>query len=239
MTTSTTPPGMPSTASVLLVEDEPDLADAVAGYLRHAGHRVLLAGDGLSGLRLFFGERPDLVILDLMLPGLSGFEVLRAVRDTGSGPQTPVLLLTARSHESDVLEGFAIGADDYVTKPFRPRELVARVQAILRRKPTLPEHLLGLHGLRLLPERREAWLGEQRLELTANEFSLLLSLLQHPGRVFRRAELLDARNNLDTEALERTVDAHIRNLRRKIGAEHIETVYGVGYRYPDHVDHAE
>jgi two-component system, OmpR family, response regulator AdeR len=218
---------------VLVVEDEPDLADALLGYLRHAGYRSAHAADGLAALRLFYADPPAVVLLDLMLPGLSGFEVLRTLRQSGSaGHKTPVLVLTARASEGDVLDGFAYGADDYVTKPFRPREVMARLRALLRRSQPPQTCLEGVAGLVLDPARHQAHLGGQVLELTKSEFELLASFLRAPGRVFRRQELLDARSDLDSDALERTVDAHIRNLRRKLGANHaIETVYGVGYRY--------
>jgi DNA-binding response OmpR family regulator len=215
---------------VLVVEDELDIAESLIGYLRYAGLMVVHAADGIQAIKLFFQQQPTLVLLDLMLPGLTGLEVLRTVRESS---RVPIIVLTARSNEQDVLLGFELGADDYITKPFRPREVMARVQAVLRRwvVPT-PLVLTGANGLEVQVETRSVRLAEQNLDLTPAEFDLLITLLKAPNRVFTRFELLDAIGANEQDTLERTVDAHMKNLRKKLGNQHqIETIYGVGYRY--------
>jgi two-component system response regulator AdeR len=214
---------------ILLVEDEPDIANSLTGFLRLTGYRVSHAPDGLKALELFFNQKPDLVLLDIMLPGLTGLEVLRSVREEG---QTPLVILSARADERQILEGFSLGADDYITKPFRLREVGARLEAVLRRAAPRGAVVQGLNGLTLSLEGRTAQLGEQRVELTAAEFDLLVAFVQTPGKVFSRAELLDLISGYERDTLERTVDTHIKNLRRKLGEGHgLETVFGVGYRY--------
>ena len=220
----------PDAPLVLIVEDEPEIAQGVIDFLHHAGYRTLHAGDGLRALEVFFHERPDLVVLDLMLPKLHGLEVLRLIRDEHA---TPVVILTAKGNQDDRLRGFELGADDYVVKPFWPKELVARVDAVLRRvkTPVQPE-LQGANGLRLNLETRTAHQGEVRLELRPVEFDLLAVFLRAPQKVFSRVALLEAVAGPDSDTLERTVDAHVTNLRRKLGEGHgIETVHGLGYRY--------
>ena len=214
---------------ILLVEDEPDIADSLVGFLRLMNYWVSYAPDGLKALELFFKHKPDLVLLDIMLPGLTGLEVLRTVREDH---QTPVVILTARADERDILKGFDLGADDYITKPFRLREVGARLEAVLRRAGPKNEVVAGLNGLALNLESRTAQLGEARVELTAAEFDLLAAFLQTPGKVFSRAELLELISGYERDTLERTIDTHIKNLRRKLGEGHgLETVFGVGYRY--------
>ncbi|GGJ66686.1 response regulator transcription factor [Deinococcus aquiradiocola] len=216
---------------VLVVEDEPDIAATVGRYLERADLRVELAHDGPAALSAFERVRPALIVLDLMLPGLSGWEVLRAIRLLHD---TPVIALTARVTQEDRLEGFALGADDYVTKPFYPQELVSRVKAVLRRSGVNGD-VAGRGGLSIQVQRRRVLLGTQTLELRPTEFAMLLKLVSAPGRVFSRSELLLASSDEPRDTLERTVDVHIRNLRLKLGADHgIETVFGVGYRYATH-----
>jgi two-component system response regulator AdeR len=220
---------------VLIVEDEQEIADGLAGFLARAGYRTRHAGDGLSALEAFFNDQPDLVLLDLMLPGIGGLEVLRAVRGAEADWQraTPVIALTSRTSQEDRLRGFEHGADDYVPKPFWPKEVVARVDAVLRRvrKPT-ETVLHGSQGLELNLETRQVHQGETIIELRPAEFELLTTFLRAPNRVFTRAELLEAVRGGDSESLERTVDTHVANLRRKLGEDHgLETVFGVGYRY--------
>ena len=215
---------------VLIVEDELEIAEGVRDFLQHAGYRTVHAEDGLKALEVFFAEQPGLVVLDLMLPKLHGLEVLRLIREDS---KTPVVILTAKGNQDDRLRGFELGADDYVVKPFWPKELVARVDAVLRRvvTPSEPE-LLGANGLRLNLEQRTVMLIETRIDLRPVEFDLLAVFLRAPEKVFSRAALLEAIARPDSETLERTVDAHITNLRRKLGEGHgIETVHGVGYRY--------
>jgi DNA-binding response OmpR family regulator len=219
----------PNPPHVLIVEDEPDIADGLVGYLRQAGFRTTHAADGLSALEAFFAGQPDLVLLDLMLPRLSGLEVLRTIRE--SGP-TPVIALTAKTDQHDRLRGFELGADDYIPKPFWPLEVVARASAVLRRAPTPEAVLEGANGLKLDLETREVTVRGARLELRPTEFELLAALLRVPNRVFTRTELLEAMGRADADTLERAVDVHVKNLRKKLGPDQpLETVFGVGYRY--------
>jgi DNA-binding response OmpR family regulator len=214
---------------ILIVEDEPDIAAGLVGYLAQAGFRTTHAADGLSALEAFFADKPDLVLLDLMLPRLSGLEVLRSIR---ASETTPVIALTARVDQQDRLRGFELGVDDYIPKPFYPLEVVARVNAVLRRATPAETVLNGVHGLKLNLETREVSLLEVKLELRPAEFDLLSALLRSQNRVFTRAELLEALGRADADTLERAVDVHIKNLRKKLGASQpLETVFGVGYRY--------
>ncbi|WP_309572453.1 response regulator transcription factor [Deinococcus sp.] len=213
---------------ILIVEDEPDIAGTLGRYLERAGLRVVLAHDGRRGLELFVEHRPSLVILDLMLPGLGGLEVLRSLRLLGS---VPVVALTALVSQNDRLRGFELGADDYVPKPFYPLEVVSRVQALLRRSG-VGRPLEGRGGLTLDSVSRRVQQGGHHLELRPSEFALLSAFLLFPDRVFSRSELLDALGHETHDTLERTVDVHIRNLRQKLGPDHgICTVFGSGYRY--------
>ena len=215
-------------ASVLLIEDNFEVANALVGFLRQRGYLVEHTNHGLEGLKIFHTKPPDVLLLDIMMPGLTGLEVLRQVRETS---QIPVLVLTARADEREILEGFALGADDYITKPFRMLEVLARLQAVLRRVKKPSENLVTAHGLSFQLEARMVSLNNQTLELTLAEYDLLLRLVQHPNRVFKRSELVEITSN-ERETLERTVDTHIKNLRKKLGANHhLETVYGIGYRY--------
>jgi two-component system alkaline phosphatase synthesis response regulator PhoP len=220
--------------TVLVVDDEPKIARLARDYLEHAGYVVLTAGDGPSAVQVARTRRPDLVVLDLGLPGLDGLEVLRSIRTTGP---MPVVVLTARDTELDKLLGLELGADDYVTKPFSPRELVARVRAVLRRSERAPEtgDRIAVGDLVLDVPRMRATVGERPVELTPTEFSLLATLARHPGRVFTRSQLLDAAHGEAFEAYERAIDAHVKNIRRKLEPEparprYLLTVYGVGYR---------
>jgi DNA-binding response OmpR family regulator len=220
--------------TVLVVDDEPKIARLARDYLEHAGYAVLTAGDGPSAVQVARTRRPDLVVLDLGLPGLDGLEVLRSIRTTGA---MPVVVLTARDTELDKLLGLELGADDYVTKPFSPRELVARVRAVLRRSERAPEtgDRIAVGDLVLDVPRMRATVAERPIELTPTEFSILASLARHPGRVFTRSQLLDAAHGEAFEAYERAIDAHVKNIRRKLEPEparprYLLTVYGVGYR---------
>ncbi len=219
-------------ALVLVVEDEPEIAEILEGYLRREGFRTERAADGKQALNLIRAARPDLVLLDIMLPEMDGLEVLRRVRSNGN---TPVILLTARTEDLDKLLGLELGADDYVTKPFSPREVVARVKAVLRRAAPseASRAILRVGPLEIDSEKVVARLGVERLELTPTEFRLLETLARTPGKAFTRAELLEAALP-ESDALERVVDVHLKNLRRKLeqagGAHLLETVRGVGYR---------
>ena len=222
-------------ATVLVVEDEKDILDVVDFNLRQAGYRVLKATDGAEGLRLARHDNPDLVVLDLMLPGMDGKEVCRRLKAGEDTRGIPVLMLTALSGETDRIIGFEIGADDYLTKPFSPRELALRVQAILRRsqEPVVDTGHLDIAGLSIDPARHLAQAEGCELDLTATEFKLLHYLAAHAGKVQTREILLSRVWGYAYEGYARTVDTHIRRLRKKLGelADRIETVRGIGYRF--------
>ena len=213
--------------SVLVVEDEPDIADAVVSRLRNDGFDARAVGDGLHAVELCRSLRPDLVVLDLMLPGLDGIEVCRRIQ---AERRVPVVMLTARDDETDLLVGLAVGADDYVTKPFSPRELVARIRAVLRRvDDRATGEVLRHGGLELDQAERRVRRDGAEVHLTPIEFDLLAHLLARPRVVFAREQLLaDVWGYADGTG-PRTVDSHIRSLRRKLGDDAIRTVHGVGY----------
>lgn len=225
-------------ATILVVDDEEPIVELVASYLVAEGYVVQCAYDGITALSLARSIRPDLVVLDVMLPGIDGLEVCRRLHQ-----ETPVyvLMLTARAEEVDKLIGLSIGADDYLTKPFSPRELVARVKAILRRNRQSPIHsperpILQFDVLRINPERREVWRGDLLVELTPREFDLLYALASYPGRVFTREDLLQRVWGDDFAGIDRVVDVHVGVLRRKLeddpsSATLIQTVRGVGYKF--------
>jgi DNA-binding response OmpR family regulator len=221
--------------TILVVDDEPTIVEVVELYLRREGYQVVTTGDGAAVLRLAAEHRPALVILDLMLPGLSGLDITRQLRE--SGP-IPIIMLTARSEEADRVVGLELGADDYVTKPFSPRELVARVRAVLRRMaaatPAAPA-LLALGRLQLDPAARTVALDGQPISLTVREFDLLQFLMRNPGQVFTREQLLDQVWGFTFASDMSTVTVHIRRLREKIeqdpaNPQLLQTVWGVGYR---------
>jgi len=228
---------MPRTdsAHVLLVEDEQTTAETVALYLRDAGFRVSHASDGVEGLRLARSLDPDLVLLDLALPGLEGTEVCRSLRAESS---LPIIMVTARTTEDERIAGLELGADDYVPKPFSPRELVSRVRAVLRRSALRPIETRGrwsFDGLVMDGTERSLRVEGRAVGLTPTEFELLSVLLRSPGRVFSRSELIARVFGHDFDGEERTVDVHVKNLRRKLQGEgerrrRIRTVFGVGYR---------
>jgi DNA-binding response OmpR family regulator len=226
-------------ARILIVEDEPAVADLIAYNLRRARFEISVARDGLSALRLAGSFRPDLILLDLMLPELDGLDVCRELRRSSS---VPVIMLTARGEEADRVSGLELGADDYVTKPFSMRELLARIRAVLRRAPSAVKapaggkELLGPAGLTLNPETRTASSGGKPLELTQLEFDLLALFLAHPKRVFRREQLLEQVWGYAYAGDVRAVDSAVKRLRAKLHARHpgpefIESVRGVGYRF--------
>jgi two-component system alkaline phosphatase synthesis response regulator PhoP len=218
---------------IMVIEDEKEIRDLVRYNLERAGYRVNVAAGGEEGLEQLFASRPDALVLDLMLPGLSGLEILKEVRGESSTRDLPVVVLTARGAEMDKLLGFEHGADDYMTKPFSPRELVARLQALLRRAhPHRAESATGVGALRVDPSAREASYAGQPLTLTPREFDLLAFLVRHPGRVVSREELLRKVWGYDYMGETRTVDVHVRRLRVKLGAGSglIATVTGAGYK---------
>ncbi|MEW5958168.1 MAG: response regulator transcription factor [Chloroflexota bacterium] len=225
------------TAKILVVDDEQKMVKLVRTYLEGAGFRVVVAYDGQEALAIFRHEQPDLLVLDLMLPEIDGLDVARTIRRASN---VPIIMLTARAEETDRLIGLELGADDYVVKPFSPRELVARVRAVLRRVgagPAQPQ-LITAGTLALDLGRREARLAGRPIPLTTAQFDLLTVLAQHPGQVFSRMQLLDAVQGEAFEGYERTVDAHIKNLRRALGDDprdprYILTVRGVGYKFAE------
>ena len=218
--------------TVLVVEDEPAIADAVVQRLRSEGFDARAVGDGVRAVELCARLEPDLVVLDLMLPGLDGLEVCRRIQ---AERRVPVVMLTARDDETDLIVGLSVGADDYVTKPFSPRELVARIRAVLRRVADAAdagegEGVVLRHGrLQLDPATRQVLLDGAEVHLTPIEFDLLAHLLVRPGVVFRREQLLAEVWGYADGAGPRTVDSHVRALRRKLGEEAVRTVHGVGY----------
>ncbi len=223
--------------TVLVVDDEPRIVDLARDYLEHAGFAVLTAADGPSALRAARTRKPDVLVLDLGLPGMDGLDVARELRrDSG----VPIVMLTARDDEVDRILGLEIGADDYVTKPFSPRELVARIRAILRRvdRQTEPGDRVEAAGVSIDVARMRVEADGRTIELTPTEFQLLLTLARQPGRIFTRSQLLDAIHGLAFESYERAIDAHVKNLRHKLEPDparprYVLTVYGVGYRFAE------
>jgi two-component system alkaline phosphatase synthesis response regulator PhoP len=221
--------------TILIVDDEPKIVTLARDYLERAGFAVTSAGDGQTALATFRAQPPDLIVLDLGLPGRDGLDVTRAVRRDSD---VPIIMLTARGEESDKLVGLELGADDYMVKPFSPKELVARVRAVLRRaegRAGPAADMLHAGDLTLDVPRLRLTVGGRTVELTATEFQLLATLARQPGRIFTRAQLLDAVHGVAFESYERAIDTHIKNLRRKIEADprqprYIQTVYGVGYK---------
>ena len=231
--------GIMSGETILIVDDEPTIVEVVGLYLQREGFRVITAADGHAALRAVELQRPDLVVLDLMLPGLGGLEVTRRLR---AGGALPIIVLTARGEEADRVVGVELGADDYVTKPFSPRELVARVKAVLRRTNSVPAppapaeaSALAIGGLRLDAAARSVTLDGQPISLTVREFDLLQFLMRHPGQVFTREQLLDNVWGYTFASDMGTVTVHIRRLREKIERDpanptFLQTVWGVGYK---------
>jgi len=225
-------------ATILVVDDEPRIVQIVRDYLQHGGFAVLVASDGPTALRTARTGRPDLVVLDLGLPGQDGLDVARALRRDGD---VPIIMLTARSEESDKLVGLELGADDYLTKPFSPKELVAWVRTVLRRaegSKRQSELIRVGTDVSLDVPRMEARFGGRRVDLTKTEFQLLAALAREPGRVFTRAQLLDTVRGVAFESYERAIDAHVKNIRRKIEPDprsprYLLTVFGVGYRFAE------
>lgn len=232
-------PGLVGMKKILVVDDEIKILDLVCDYLKRAGYQVITAGDGLAALEKVKREKPDLIVLDLGLPKMDGLDVTREVRRFFT---TPIIMLTARGDESDKLIGLELGADDYLTKPFSPKELVARVRVVFRRIETYQQQdqqVFRIQDLSFdLPRMRVSAEDRSLEELTPTEFDLLVALAKAPGRIFTRAQLLDEIHGVAFESYERAIDAHIKNIRRKIEPnprepQYIHTVYGVGYRFAD------
>jgi two-component system, OmpR family, alkaline phosphatase synthesis response regulator PhoP len=223
--------------TVLVVDDERQIAQIARDYLEHAGFTVVVAADGAKALDLARSRRPDLIVLDLALPVIDGLDVARLLRRESD---VPIIMLTARVEESDRLAGLEIGADDYVTKPFSPRELVARVKAVLRRSDVSASRgdVFTVSDLTFDVPKVRLTRGRDAIEVTATEFQLLATLARQRGRVFTRAQLLDAIHGLEGDAFERAIDTHIKNIRRKIEPDtrnpiYVLTVYGIGYKFAD------
>jgi DNA-binding response OmpR family regulator len=225
--------------TVLVVDDEPKILEVVRDYLADAGFSVTTAGDGPSALAQARAIPPDLVVLDLGLPGLDGLDVAREMHRRSS---VPIIMLTARSDEVDRILGLELGADDYLVKPFSPRELVARVRAVLRRSDNRTDDGEGrpvaVRDVTIDPSRHRVTVAGRLVDLTATEFELLLHLARQPGRVFTRAQLLDVIHGIAVESYERAIDAHVKNIRRKLEPDphrprYVMTVHGVGYRFAE------
>ena len=230
-------PATSTSRRVLVVDDEPKIAETVGDYLRSAGYAVDTAASGQEAIASARCRPPDLVVLDLGLPGLDGLDVARELR---RGSSVPIIILTARGDETDRVLGLELGADDYLVKPFSLRELVARVRAVLRRTdgPTADREHLEVLDVTVDTARRRVTVGGRGVELTATEFDLMAQLARQPGRVFSRAQLLHAVHGVVVDAYERTVDAHVKNIRRKLEPDpqhprYLLTVHGVGYRFAD------
>ncbi len=227
-----------ATRTILVVDDEPGIVTIAGDYLKQAGFRVVTAAEWHEALRLVRHERPGLLVLDLMLPGMDGLDITRELRQDPATRKLPIIMLTARVEETDRLIGLELGADDYITKPFSPRELVARVRAVLRRSEgdNSSAGLLQFGELSIDLERRSVRRDGVLIELTATEFDLLAILAREPGRPFTRTQLLELAYDVSYAGYDRTVDAHIKNLRRKIepdprNPQYVLTIYGVGYRF--------
>ena len=221
--------------TVLVIDDEKDLIELVTYNLGKEGYDVIAATDGQSGLDVVKKHRPDLVVLDLMMPGLDGLQVCQRLRSDPRTGRIPIIMLTAKATEADRIVGLELGADDYITKPFSPREVVARVKAVLRRSTSQQEERQVIRSGELLIDLsgHEVTYRDQRVALTATEFRILEFLAARPGRVFSRDEIIDAALGSETAVFDRTVDVHITAIRRKLGpgAEQIETVRGFGYKF--------
>ncbi len=223
--------------TVMVVDDEPKIVQLARDYLEHAGFAVVVAHDGKAALATARAEKPDLVVLDLGLPELDGLDVARRLRGESN---VPIVMLTGRSEESDKLVGLELGADDYVTKPFSPKELVARVRAVLRRteRPRSEAEIVRVGDVTLDVPRMRTTIADRAVDLTPTEFQLVATMAREPGRVFTRAQLLDAVHGVAFESYERAIDAHVKNIRHKLEPDpasprYLLTVYGVGYRFAE------
>ncbi len=220
--------------AILVVDDEEDILELIQYNLKREGYAVLRAGTGEGGLALAESKLPDLVVLDLMLPGLDGLEVCRRLKGSRRTEKIPIIMLSAKGEEADIVTGLELGADDYITKPFSPKELVARIRAVLRRKE--PQEVEGktitVHNIRIDPDRYEVQVQGKKLELTFTEFGIFYTMAKRPGRVFTRSQLVEAIHGGNYVVSDRAVDVQITGLRRKLGhsGKYVETVRGVGYR---------
>jgi len=228
-------------ATILVIEDDPDIRELLSFSLSKEGWTILLASDGEEGLALLRSTNPDCVVLDIMLPGMDGLEILRALKADGARKRLPVIMATAKGEESDIVAGLELGAEDYVVKPFSPKVLAARIRSALRRAASRPtrdsgaEAFLAKGDMRLDVARHELRVKERKVDLSATEFAIMEFLLRNPGWVFSRSQIIDAVKGRDYPVTDRAVDVQILSLRRKLGeaGEEIETVRGVGYRLRD------
>ncbi|MBQ0799431.1 MAG: response regulator transcription factor [Porticoccaceae bacterium] len=228
-----------SGAHIVVVEDESDILEVLSYNLRREGFEVSSSLNGVQGLELIQQQLPDLVLLDLMLPGIDGLEICRRLRSNSASQHIPIVMVTAKGEESDVVLGLGIGADDYLVKPFSPKELIARVKAVLRRASAgaeaAGEQRVLIDGLDIDTSKYKVALNGEEIKFTATEFRLLHYLASHPGRVFSREQLLDRGFSTDAIVVDRNIDVHIRAIRKKLGDDQnfIETIRGVGYRFKD------
>ncbi len=226
-----------SKKTIVVVEDEADIREVLIYNLEREGYQVFGEADGIKGLKMIQEMIPDLVLLDLMLPGLDGLQICKHLKDTSATHQIPIVMVSARSSESDIVLGLELGADDYVTKPFSPRELLARVRAVLRRRTNSPDELAGLciscEGVIIDARRHEVLVDGIVVNLTATEFKLIHYLAQHPGWVFTRDQLMGKVMGQDNFIIDRNIDVHIQAVRKKLGSHRdlIETIRGIGYRF--------
>lgn len=224
---------------ITLIEDEPDIQEIIAYNLKREGYQVNAALNGESGLALIKQKKPDLILLDLMLPGMDGLEVCRRLRTEAENQHIPIIMVSAKGEESDVVLGLGLGADDYIAKPFSPKELIARVQAVLRRTQqvpqALPEEIIQRGELLIEPGKHKVSLGGKEIPFTASEFKMLATLAAKPGRVFTREQLINHSLGENVVVVDRNIDVHIRAIRKKLGEENafIETIRGIGYRFKD------
>ncbi len=225
--------------TVLVIEDEDDILEVIDYNLTREGYVVIRSRDGVDGLNRALQEQPDLVLLDLMLPELDGLEVCQRLRSDNRTSDIPIIMVTAKGEESDIVLGLGVGADDYIIKPFSPRELVARLKAVLRRTPNrdkrVTNELVQRDGLQVDPGRHRVLISQEEVPFTATEFRMLHFLATHPGRVFTRDKLLSNVIGEDSVVVDRTIDVHIKTIRKKLGSYRhlIETVRGVGYRFAE------
>lgn len=227
-----------SKIKIVIVEDEPDILEALEYNLARENFDVISATNGIDGLQLIQQHKPNLALLDLMLPGIDGLEICRQVRANSDIAQTPIIMLTAKSEESDIVLGLGIGADDYISKPFSPRELIARIKAMLRRDQSnvAPQkNSITINGLTINSHKFKVTFNGEKIKLTATEFRLLEYLAKHPGQVFSREQIMNNAYGSDVVVVDRNIDVHVRSIRKKIGEEHqfIETIRGVGYSFID------
>ena len=227
--------------TIVIVEDEPDILEILTYNLKREGFNVLSADNGPQGLALIKQHLPDIALLDLMLPGMDGLEICQQVRSDTSCAHIPIIMVTAKCEESDIVIGLGLGADDYISKPFSPKELIARIKALLRRghqlAATTPatDQIITVAGLSIDPVKHKVTVDGKKIKLTATEFRLLNYLAEHPGRVFSREQLMDNAYSNDVVIVDRNIDVHVRAIRKKIGVQNnfIETVRGFGYRFAD------